>query len=185
MGTLEQLRAACKDKGLPIPMTLIPRSDKAIKEGRYVEGEERRQQAVHKAPYIQLLIQAKQEEDAAGGRKRGANISDSGFQMLQKAMKGEHPDCCICLCESESPCFTPCAHAACKACFIGLFSSQRQHSPPYILPSTASRPQMHSKCPICRRKISLDEIMECHIPSAEDLAATSATMSANKCAANR
>ena len=107
---------------------------------------------------------AGQDGESSGtgsGHKTNTNIvsiAESGFENLNRLMKGDVPDCPICLCAMESPTFMPCAHACCKGCIVGMFAVLAANQP--LHGGGFAMELKKAKCPMCRRPIEMATCME-------------------------
>ena len=75
-----------------------------------------------------------------------ANLHEQGFLILFKLMAGQPVDCPLCLSNCIRPTVTACVHGYCRDCIVHYIESATH--------------ELRSKCPVCRRGISLETLIE-------------------------
>lgn len=101
-----------------------------------------------KDPYIDLLL----ANDAARVATSSA-VHDQGFSTIYKLMAGQTVDCPLCLMPATRPTVTICVHAYCHDCIVDMIKRE-QHAA--------------AKCPVCRRVIAANSLMEAKMDNITD-----------------
>ncbi|XP_034295161.1 helicase-like transcription factor isoform X1 [Pantherophis guttatus] len=65
---------------------------------------------------------------------------------------GSDEECAICLDSLAFPMITPCAHVFCKACIFEVIQREKGYA----------------KCPLCRKQVSSEHLIECHLEETHD-----------------
>jgi hypothetical protein len=104
--------------------------------------------ATRKEPYIDLLL----ANDVARVTQSSA-VHDQGFSTIYKLMAGQTVECPLCLMPATRPTVTTCVHAYCHDCIVDMIERD-QHAMP--------------KCPVCRRLIPGNSLMEAKMDNVTD-----------------
>lgn len=110
--------------------------------------------AKRKQPFVDLLIshsQVLRRPELCG--KDASQLYEGGFSILYSLMAGQAVSCPLCLMEATRPTVTTCVHAYCYECIVDVVEREGEFS---------------AKCPVCRRRIAANDLMEVKVDNIEE-----------------
>ena len=131
----------------------IELSNKWVHENKTMVHMFKRSFSSRKANYVDLLVANAQAMNFRELYAHNQSTSDNsmlhsgGFSTIYKLMAGLTPKCPLCLDECTRPTVTSCVHVYCFECIASVISRE-------------SNCNTSAKCPICRRKVSYNTLME-------------------------